>query len=334
MGVWEDFYTAIVDVSYQQRILKEAQLTKEAFEETIESAIQRLSMQEGEKIIYHNFTLYSEPRAVREYVRGFTGFRIAKGVYIGGSRGRAESHEELRVLDYGTLTITNKRLIFMGKFKSNTFKTDQIAFVNVHTDGIQVGKEGRQRGMYFSAESGLLPYFAIKNIGTYKKLESIYAYLKFFMELPDELKKIEITNEKELDSLETHSKNIEMVASNLKKRYKEMKSSDLPLLSKDIEELLDNLHSLSKTVSSVVSKASGIKSTIEKPTGILKIFKESASSQMARKFKEKFGITPQDLITPETEKINAVVKKLGNDFEVEAKSAFKKLKLGSGQVAE
>src|SRR6266496_6106022 len=51
-----------------------------------------------------------ETRAVRHYQAGHTGFRVAKGVYVGGTSGRSTSTQEWAKIDTGWLTITNKRV--------------------------------------------------------------------------------------------------------------------------------------------------------------------------------------------------------------------------------
>lgn len=55
-----------------------------------------------------------EPRAVRTGAYGGPSFRVAKGVYFRVGGVRSESHEELRNIDQGTLTLTNKRVVFSG----------------------------------------------------------------------------------------------------------------------------------------------------------------------------------------------------------------------------
>ncbi|MCE5339492.1 MAG: hypothetical protein LLF90_12525 [Methanomicrobiaceae archaeon] len=59
-----------------------------------------------------------EPRSVWTTYGGGGGpsFRIAKSVYFrtGGFAARSESHEEIQVIDSGTLTLTNRRMVFVG----------------------------------------------------------------------------------------------------------------------------------------------------------------------------------------------------------------------------
>ncbi|HEC82444.1 MAG TPA: hypothetical protein ENI53_00980 [Thermoplasmatales archaeon] len=55
-----------------------------------------------------------EPRVVRTGGYGGPSIRVAKGIYFRVGGFRAESHEELKNIDQGTLTLTTKRLVFTG----------------------------------------------------------------------------------------------------------------------------------------------------------------------------------------------------------------------------
>lgn len=72
-------------------------------------------------LVLPNITL-KEPRAVRTSVGGYAGptIRIAKGISfrLGSGTSRSVSHDEITSIDKGTLTITNKRLIFTGSMKT------------------------------------------------------------------------------------------------------------------------------------------------------------------------------------------------------------------------
>jgi len=87
-----------------------------------------------------------EPRAVR---RGGGGsVRVAKGLYL--RTFEAESHDELRELDRGTLTLTNKRLVFSGTQRSADISLGKIVSIEPYKDAIVVRKSGRQRAQYFT----------------------------------------------------------------------------------------------------------------------------------------------------------------------------------------
>jgi len=92
-----------------------------------------------------NITLI-EPRAVR---RGGGGsVRVAKGLYL--RTFEAESHDELRELDRGTLSLTNKRLVFSGAKRVADISLGKVISVEPYKDSIAVRRSGRQRAQYFT----------------------------------------------------------------------------------------------------------------------------------------------------------------------------------------
>lgn len=90
-----------------------------------------------------------ETRAIRHYQSGMAGFRIAKGVYVGGSKGRAESTPEWRILDKGKLTLTNKRLIFDGSKENRVMSLEKIISMKPWNDSIEISLENRQKSVLF-----------------------------------------------------------------------------------------------------------------------------------------------------------------------------------------
>ena len=98
--------------------------------------------------------LFSEPRSVRETSGSYGGpsIRVAKGMTwrLGKFKSKSESHEELRNIDKGTLTITNKRLIFTGAVKNVNIELKKILSIEPYEDGISLSKEGEERPGYFT----------------------------------------------------------------------------------------------------------------------------------------------------------------------------------------
>lgn len=94
-----------------------------------------------------------EPRSVRVSSGGYGGpsFRIAKGVYfrVGGFGSRSESHEEIKIIDEGILTLTNKRIVFSGQKRTLNIKLDKIISVEPYSDGIALRREGKEKTQYF-----------------------------------------------------------------------------------------------------------------------------------------------------------------------------------------
>jgi hypothetical protein len=97
---------------------------------------------------------FSEPRSVRDITGAYGGptIRITKGLSwrMGGFKARSESHEELRTIDKGNLTITNKRLIFTGTVKNSSIELKKILSIEPYKDGIALNKEGKQRPEYYT----------------------------------------------------------------------------------------------------------------------------------------------------------------------------------------
>jgi hypothetical protein len=94
-----------------------------------------------------------EPRAIRKSSGGYAGpsFRVAKGVYfrMGRFGSTSESHQEIRNIDQGVLTITSERLVFSGGMKTINLDLRKIVQVDPFTDGLALHKEGREKTQYF-----------------------------------------------------------------------------------------------------------------------------------------------------------------------------------------
>jgi hypothetical protein len=95
-----------------------------------------------------------EPRAVRRIAGGYGGpsFRVTKGVYfrVGAVGAQSESHEELRDIDLGVLTITNKRIVFSGAKRAVNIDLRKIVSVEPYSNGIALRRSDRQKTQYFT----------------------------------------------------------------------------------------------------------------------------------------------------------------------------------------
>jgi hypothetical protein len=110
----------------------------------------------NEVAFYYGPSVLYETRAVRHYQSGSMGFRVAKGVYIGGSSGRSLSTQELTQIGTGTLTITNKRLIFDGTSADRAIPLAKIIACEVHRDSVEISSSNRQKSMLFEAKNPLI----------------------------------------------------------------------------------------------------------------------------------------------------------------------------------
>ena len=99
-----------------------------------------------------NMTL-KEPRSVRKSSGSYGGprIRVAKGVSFGvGAFGAtSESHEEIRNIDVGDLTITSKRIVYAGSKKTSNIPLSKIISMNPYSDGIGINRENKQKMEYF-----------------------------------------------------------------------------------------------------------------------------------------------------------------------------------------
>ena len=128
--------------------LKTNALNKEL---TIRGVDSPVAIKKGEEIIVAIPSSLYESRAVRTGGYGGTRVRIAKGVSVNVGKFKAESHQELRKIDSGMLTMTNKRLVFTGQLKSVTIQLGKIVTVEPWGDNaIAISKENVQKVQYFS----------------------------------------------------------------------------------------------------------------------------------------------------------------------------------------
>ena len=112
-----------------------------------------LKRSETPVLVLHNVTL-KEPRSIRTSVGGYGGptIRIAKGfsLRLGGVSHRSMSHEEIQDIDRGTLTITNKRLIFSGSMKLINYNLNKILSITDYKDAIGIQRDNKQKTEYFA----------------------------------------------------------------------------------------------------------------------------------------------------------------------------------------
>lgn len=115
-------------------------------------------LKRGEAAFYSAPATLLETRAVRHSTAGHGGVRIARGVWIGGTRGRAESHQEWRRIDDGELTVTNRRIIFDGRKTNRALALDKLLSVDIGQAQVEISASTRQKSMVFTAgdQAGVL----------------------------------------------------------------------------------------------------------------------------------------------------------------------------------
>lgn len=87
-----------------------------------------------------------ELRSVRQrasYNGYSTSFKVAKGFYLrsGSYKSQSYSVDTMKLIDTGTLYLTNKRIIFTGGKKNSNIRIDKILDFSPYTDGVEIGKE-------------------------------------------------------------------------------------------------------------------------------------------------------------------------------------------------
>jgi len=105
----------------------------------------------------------SEPRAVRTGGYGGPSVRLAKGLSFRLGGFKAESHEELRNIDQGTFTLTDKRIVFSGNKKTINVNLNKVISINPNSDGISITREGFSKTQYFGGLSKADIYFNVKD---------------------------------------------------------------------------------------------------------------------------------------------------------------------------
>ena len=93
----------------------------------------------------NNVNLY-EPRA-RRYA-GYSGVRVAKGIYIGGSTGK--SVQEQTLLSTGKLILYVDELVYSSTMETRTIKLNNIVDTELFIDGIRFSIKNRQKPIMFT----------------------------------------------------------------------------------------------------------------------------------------------------------------------------------------
>ena len=156
--VWGRYAKEKRRIQRQKDLVAEARLFMADLEESRVLPIvpTKIILKPGEKAFYSSPSALYETRAVRHYQGGYTGFRVAKGIYVGGSSGHSVSTQEWSKIDNGFLTVTNKRLIFDGGGADRAVSVKKVVSVEASLNAIEVSAEGRQKSMIFEAANPLV----------------------------------------------------------------------------------------------------------------------------------------------------------------------------------
>jgi len=132
-------------------------------EKNLKSVSTNIILKQGEEAyIVTESNLYENRGTTYSKSSGHGGaVRIAKGVYIGGSNrsGSSETRQELKLIDKGVLTLTNKRLVFDGNRENRSIPIDKIISVDHYTDSVEISSESRSKSMLFNVPNPYIWFF-------------------------------------------------------------------------------------------------------------------------------------------------------------------------------
>jgi len=116
-------------------------------------------LEKGEHAYLREETVLSEPRAITVFSGGSRGIGLPTGikgvrVRVGGFKGTSESHQEIREIDRGTLTLTNQRLVFNGHARTIVTKLNQIINIQAFKDAFQINKSNKQKPEVYKVDDG------------------------------------------------------------------------------------------------------------------------------------------------------------------------------------
>jgi len=132
-----------------------------------------IHLQKNEKCYFIAQAEWLETRTVTKSVRyggPSVSIRIMRGVYYrtGGYNVQRITAEETKVIDTGTLYLTNKRFVFMGEKKNSTIRLDKILSVTPYSNGIEIAKDSGRNPMFrINGEVDLLAMIAGRVINDY-----------------------------------------------------------------------------------------------------------------------------------------------------------------------
>ena len=147
-----------------QRLFKEAESYIEGIlkSKSLKPISTNLILKEDEIAFLQCNCVLKEPRSVRYYHSGHSGIRIVKGFYIGKSSGTSQSEEQLKSIDRGTLTLTNRRLVFDGFSNSRNIPLLKLIKVHSFQDAISVSIDSKLKNSILVVPNPLIWEFTVR----------------------------------------------------------------------------------------------------------------------------------------------------------------------------
>ncbi|MCF7834064.1 MAG: hypothetical protein K9L98_01080 [Candidatus Pacebacteria bacterium] len=156
-------------VDQQQKDEARNLVEKIKLEKKLEPISTSLLLEKDEYAFLKENTVLMESKSIRNSVGLGIGFRVMKGVHVGGYKGQSESNQELRSVESGDLIITNKKLVFRGTMENRVIPLSKIIEIKMHSDAIEIATTGRQKSSIFTVAN---PYIWNVNLFILSKVEN------------------------------------------------------------------------------------------------------------------------------------------------------------------
>lgn len=119
----------------------------------------------GEEVFYSGAARLHEIRAASRRNNVFVGGRATKNIFVGGSTGVSRPFDELREIDSGMVTLTNKRIVFDGAYGTRSEEVNKlISAKKVGKSGLEIGIEGKQKSQIYQNIGNLWMLHSLINI--------------------------------------------------------------------------------------------------------------------------------------------------------------------------
>jgi len=116
-----------------------------------------INLQKDESCCYmENNVALSEEKDMRVSRGSGASGRIWKGFWIHSYGSKSISVPQMQKVDTGTLLITNKRLVFLGKFNNKSIKNEDILATHQYSDAIKISVSSNGKNEYFYVNNPML----------------------------------------------------------------------------------------------------------------------------------------------------------------------------------
>ncbi|UMX47365.1 MAG: hypothetical protein L7H18_02850 [Candidatus Nealsonbacteria bacterium DGGOD1a] len=145
------------DIRFRQLVASAKSYIENAkIEKQLPVGLTSLMLANGEQALLEEGTQLIETRSVRDTGGGGVRIRVMKGVSVGGFGSQGESHQAYRVIDQGTITLTDKKIIFSGSKENRNIPIDKIIKFDPFNNGMIIKIDGRSKNVAFYINNSFL----------------------------------------------------------------------------------------------------------------------------------------------------------------------------------